>query len=351
MTGTSSPENLQDVAVDTLRFDTLRVAVVWHLERPAVPWPLNKQEIIKLRRESTEPICERPVTYYPSSELGENASTRRADVAAAALDWLDDMGVRREWLRAEDPQSEKSVAERDRLLDKRYVDKDDLEFILAKIRELDTDKDPAEQLDDFLKHMLVRCPWLEHEWPGATISASASEPSSPDAAGSPADTGGCTTTIDRTGEKILNVLAELPAAVCQSLVSAPPAEQPGATIEPDATVPARTAAPVIDAEAKPAPLEQPLPPCQLTAHQSYVRAHENNSELKGATLPEVHTWLSKHDPDPDYQLPRFQTWGRYIRAVKRHRRGCPANAPRAGRAHGSSIASHDQVSDRRIPTG
>ena len=176
-------------------------------------------------------------------------------------------------------------------------------------------------------------------------------PSSQDAAGSPADTGGCTTTIDRTGEKILNVLAELPAAVCQSLVSAPPAEQPGATIEPDATVPARTAAPVIDAEAKPAPLEQPLPPCQLTAHQSYVRAHENNSELKGATLPEVHTWLSKHDPDPDYQLPRFQTWGRYIRAVKRHRRGCPANAPRAGRAHGSSIASHDQVSDRRIPTG
>jgi len=165
----------------TLRFDTLRVAVVWHFERPAVPWPLNKQEIIKLRRESTEPICERPVTYYPSSELGENASTRRADVAAALLDWLDDLGVRREWLRAEDPQSEKSVAERDRLVDKRYLDKDDLEFILAKIRELDTDKDPTEQLDDFLVHMLERCPWLEHEWPGATTSASEVKPSSQDA--------------------------------------------------------------------------------------------------------------------------------------------------------------------------
>ena len=154
---TSSPrwtrENLQRGGVGTLPFDTLLEAVLWHWERPPVPWPVNEREIREWRREYRGPIREGPVTYYPSSERGENASTRRAKEAAALIEWLDRMGVLPKWPRAEDPQC------------------DDLAIILAKIKEIDTLK----RLRRFLRRMSKRCPWLKQEWPGATISASESE--------------------------------------------------------------------------------------------------------------------------------------------------------------------------------
>ncbi len=171
-------ENLHDDPIDTLPFEKrLGPAVLWHLELPAVIGPVDKKEILEWRREHGVPICE-PVTYYPSSERGENASTRRAEVAEALLEWLDSTGALPEFLCAEDPQSDESLTQVDRLWAERS---DDLTMIQAKIREIDSD----ENLRSFLKHMFKRCPWLGREWPGTATSAEVNSPSQ-DAAGSPA---------------------------------------------------------------------------------------------------------------------------------------------------------------------
>ena len=87
----------------------------------------------------------------------------------------------------------------------------------------------------------------------------------------------------------------------------------------------------------------------LRAYQSYKYAEETEAELKGATLSEIYQWLKdpenkshKNHPYYDYNMPKFKTWERYVRKVQK---ACnkQRNQPRAGRYHGSSIVSTDEI--------
>ena len=77
-----------------------------------------------------------------------------------------------------------------------------------------------------------------------------------------------------------------------------------------------------------------LKPADLKAWQSYERAIKKTPELAEATDLQVYNWVREHDADPDYDLPDFDTWARYLRRV-RQARSKQKNSPRAGRAESS----------------
>ena len=91
--------------------------------------------------------------------------------------------------------------------------------------------------------------------------------------------------------------------------------------------------------------QQEVRPSILKAYLSYKRGERDVSD--NATDREVYEWLKENDPDWKidalfgYELPSFQTWGRYVRKGRRLR-GEQKNHPRAGRQQsGSSVRRSD----------
>ena len=70
------------------------------------------------------------------------------------------------------------------------------------------------------------------------------------------------------------------------------------------------------------------------AYQSFKMAEESMRD--GVSYKEAYEWLREHRP-PEYELPSFETWQRYVREGRRLR-GTQKNSPRAGRI-GRSLAS------------
>ena len=137
----ATSRTLDDVglgAEGTLPFDKLRAALlVYLLERPAVPVPIDEKEILEWRQDHGGPICKRPVTYFPTNDRGE-------DQARATIDWLTAHGVVKVST-AQDSQEDLTA---------------------AVCRSVATMGEGA--LRSFSEHMFEKCPWLEP--PGAATS-------------------------------------------------------------------------------------------------------------------------------------------------------------------------------------
>jgi hypothetical protein len=81
--------------------------------------------------------------------------------------------------------------------------------------------------------------------------------------------------------------------------------------------------------------------CWAEAHQSFSRAVLAPNAPPHKPLKGVWSWLREHDPDPEYKLPRFSTWAKYVRAYQRATVGC-GNTHRRGR-EGRSTTRADEI--------
>lgn len=75
------------------------------------------------------------------------------------------------------------------------------------------------------------------------------------------------------------------------------------------------------------------------AYQSYDHAISKNPKLADETDKKAYDWLKQHGI-PDYTLPAFETWKRYVRAGRKHY-GTSKNAPRRGRKPKTAIDVSD----------
>jgi len=103
-----------------------------------------------------------------------------------------------------------------------------------------------------------------------------------------------------------------------------------------------------ETEQKTPPVKEPAEDSGLTkaerlAYQSYEYAiNTKEAELSEATDRQIHQWLKENGcSDPDYCLPSFETWSRYVRQG-RWVHATQKNTLRKGRT-GRSIAKVDQI--------
>lgn len=81
-------------------------------------------------------------------------------------------------------------------------------------------------------------------------------------------------------------------------------------------------------------LQQPAPPVYVeSAYRSYILA-EQRAE-KEISDREAYYWLKEHGT-PDYRLPAFKTWQKYVTAGRKYY-GTQKNTPRAGRTSRSAV--------------
>jgi hypothetical protein len=84
-----------------------------------------------------------------------------------------------------------------------------------------------------------------------------------------------------------------------------------------------------------------LAPSRRKAYQQYLWALRTNTELQGARDQEVYDWLKEH-LDEDEELPRFDTWKRYLGEARAAYDTRKHNS-RAGRESGRSIIRPDEI--------
>jgi hypothetical protein len=80
--------------------------------------------------------------------------------------------------------------------------------------------------------------------------------------------------------------------------------------------------------------------CWFEAYQSFRRAIVAPAAPPVKPLKGVWDWLKEHDPDREYELPRFETWAKYVRSYERSING-KQNESRGGRAGRSTAAPDD----------
>jgi hypothetical protein len=83
-----------------------------------------------------------------------------------------------------------------------------------------------------------------------------------------------------------------------------------------------------------------LKPIYEKAYQSYCMAIDKNPDLTDKQDKDIYDWLNREHDEvlPDYELPAFETWQRYLREGRKHY-GTSKNTPRAGRTGRSIITS------------
>jgi hypothetical protein len=84
-----------------------------------------------------------------------------------------------------------------------------------------------------------------------------------------------------------------------------------------------------------------LAPSRQKAYEQYRWALRMNTALQEARDQEVYDWL-KERPDEDEELPRFDTWQRYL-GEARAAYGTRKHNPRAGRESGRSVIRPDEI--------
>ncbi len=81
-----------------------------------------------------------------------------------------------------------------------------------------------------------------------------------------------------------------------------------------------------------------LKPIYEKAYQSYCMAIDKNPDFTDKQDKDIYDWLNREHDEvlPDYELPAFETWQRYLREGRKHY-STSKNTPRAGRTGRSII--------------